>query len=332
MGYWRKKNNKENRIITEPKNMTPIMLYAEPMIDALIENGYESFILNDYEFVNEKKNYRFIDSQSAEKDLIPIMNTILGYLKLPLLIRLKVVLNSDENNNLSSQNKAGLYQGTWGNRTITINIGKEYSIWNVLAILCHECTHYFMEYNNLNWIDMDLNERRTDMMACIIGFSKIISKGYKQIESTRYIDGIKHLQTTRIGYLTDVECEELAIYLEYRRKLLVEKNKEKELFENEKKRVDELIGLIEWFGSQCEAVNPITHIDSYNNISKEGQEELQNAIIRYRGINYEGSLKRYSERLNTVNTTEGLEELLNSCEKTCAELQAVITVFQKHFC
>ena len=68
-----------------------------------------------------------------------------------------------------------------------------------------------MEYNNLNWIDTDLNERRTDMIACIIGFSKILSKGYKKIETVKYINGIRQLRTITIGYLT--ETEYIFVYL-----------------------------------------------------------------------------------------------------------------------
>ena len=57
---------------------------------------------------------------------------------------------------------------------------------NMMAILCHECTHFFMEHYQLNVTDTELNEARTDTMAMLIGFRRQIISGYEEtIEQRR---------------------------------------------------------------------------------------------------------------------------------------------------
>lgn len=94
-----------------------------------------------------------------------------------------------------------------------------------MAILCHECTHFFMQYNNLNWNDTELNERRTDIIACLIGFSKALSSGYEEREIINYKLGYNEIRHVMIGYISDKECKDLVDYLTYKRSIINHKKR-----------------------------------------------------------------------------------------------------------
>ena len=66
--------------------------------------------MSDYVLCSKTINFTLKDTITAEKELIPILNSILEYLNLPLVVKLKVLFCGDKNNDAFFENKAGLYQ------------------------------------------------------------------------------------------------------------------------------------------------------------------------------------------------------------------------------
>ena len=54
-----------------------------------------------------------------------------------------------------------------------------YSCETVVAIICHECTRYFMSHHQLEFGENHKKEACIDIMANLIGFSKILQKAYE---------------------------------------------------------------------------------------------------------------------------------------------------------
>lgn len=96
---------------------------------------------------------------------------------------------------------------------ITINLKEHFSYMNLLAILCHECTHHFMHIHNIYCDDNMDNEKMTDALAIYLGFDKYIELGYmpqKIIkQKTNFVtnDGATNyrydIHTSSIGYLDE---------------------------------------------------------------------------------------------------------------------------------
>lgn len=109
-----------------------------------------------------------------------------------------------------------------GRKTITVRIKPFYSGENVIAILCHEVTHYFMEHYRLDLINTSLNEQRTDIAANLIGFNIIMILGYREIRKVTESWNARIIKRHRIGYITESDCRDIGYFLrDYRNSLRI---------------------------------------------------------------------------------------------------------------
>jgi len=91
---------------------------------------------------------------------------------------------------------------------INISISSSYDIKFLLAVIIHECMHYYQHVRQIS-IDEQFEEKFTDLLAVFLGFGKYLILGYQTllINSDYALDNLKSLTA---GYLS---VEELS-YIE----------------------------------------------------------------------------------------------------------------------
>ena len=69
--------------------------------------------------------------------------------------------------------------------------------------MCHEITHHFASVYNLEVLDSEQNELRTDVLANLIGFHNYMAEGYADVEYPDSSGKIYH-----VGYISPMQCYE----------------------------------------------------------------------------------------------------------------------------
>ena len=186
---------KGNTTIVEGKGSAQSL--AQECAELLKKRGMERLMLQDFEFQNRVSKKEIQDLQALQRKLQDMSAELAEYLHLAP-ISIDVMKGSDDKNAPSA---AGDYVS--GGRKIDFYVRDYYVEDQLKAILCHEFTHYFMDSNRFDdWSDRALNERRTDVMSSMIGFSKIMIEGYYVITKAKYRVFTWDVQSSSVvGYL-----------------------------------------------------------------------------------------------------------------------------------
>ncbi len=78
----------------------------------------------------------------------------------------------------STPGVAGTYSNYYGQAVITITGGTCKYPYEILAVLVHECMHFYLNTIGLRLDDHMMNEYLTDVTTVYMGFYNIIEKGY----------------------------------------------------------------------------------------------------------------------------------------------------------
>ena len=188
---------------------------GEASVDALCRSTAEmlerrnlaGLMLDDFSF-SQKLRKSDISSPALEDKLRAMALEVTGRLGLPPLKQVIVVRIDD----VQQPDRFGEYDP--GSRIIRFFIKKKYFPEQLEAALCHECAHYFMDLKGLaDLSNMALNERRTDVIACLVGFSRIMIRGYMLLTKAHYRVVTWTTDSTRVGYLDAADCEQVRKYL-----------------------------------------------------------------------------------------------------------------------
>lgn len=95
----------------------------------------------------------------------------------------------------ASSGIAGQYTGG-GN--FQLNLRKEFVLYNIVAIICYECTCHFLSGKNIGIQLQKENEILTDIAAVYLGFGKYLKMGYRPIVRENSV----FKKVTTIGGLT----------------------------------------------------------------------------------------------------------------------------------
>lgn len=278
-----------------------------------------------------------------ERSLNVLAIKICSRLKLPPFYK----LNLKYENLNSRSGVGGMYTPKVDSKEIKIIVNTASTFDTLLAAMCHEFTHYFMDYYGLKVESGNVNEIKTDLLANLIGFNKIIVRGYKDTyftiigkgENVKIIkyarkpwyiktnskghvvnyrgSGQMH-QATHVGYLTVTECKLIGHCLaKYRNEhiqidALLQKSKSaKEALESE-------LLLVEQLYNQLSQIDP-RKIRNDNIETAEQVNKLNEAIIQYDSFNLKEALKKHREiMLNCDDIAElnkSMEEVKNISSK-----------------
>jgi hypothetical protein len=90
---------------------------------------------------------------------------------------------------------AGVYKIQGSQSTIEVKIRPYIRADEVLAVLIHECMHFYLRYKNIGYNDTYQNEMLTDVTTIYMGFYEQIIKGYTR---TGYVkrNEIRYIKST----------------------------------------------------------------------------------------------------------------------------------------
>jgi len=224
--------------------------------------------------------------------------------------------------------RVGEYSNNAQNRTIALNIGIGYTPENVLAILCHECTHYFMETHLLNWEDADLNEQRTDVMANLIGFNQIMIDGYTGVsviteEGQESFVNYQKTTSRKIGYISDDDCRILKELLPYFA------SKVKQARESHTRLIEVLVKLNRQIETASILEQQLSAIDIKNATiaDHEALLEFQKCLCEYESRDMKAEINRFVEISESKNL-DLIEQAIQKADALCIDMLRWCKVFQ----
>jgi len=133
--------------------------------------------------------------------------------------------------------KAGTYSSNGFQKTINIILQNNLEVEQVLATVCHECTHAYLFDRNIRLEPEIENERLTDCAAIMLGFGKVIRTGYQQYMHSA---GINTHVTSKVGYL---DMGEIGYVISERDNILLQKEldaQKKDYIEGIRKGIEQL--------------------------------------------------------------------------------------------
>ena len=302
-------------------DITTASSIAEGFCDMLEKRGLQRFLMRDFTTSTFLSYGDFDDRNITHKKLQGLLLDILRFLELPDVVALVIEYVSDSGTN---KTQVGSYSRESQVRTITVKIMDYYGPNNAVAILCHECTHYFMEYNRLNWKDTDLNEQRTDIVANLIGFNRIMIDGYRTIETVKVSGNIQTTTTHKIGYIDVKDCEDLGRFLEHRRKGLRAKQKAEQEFSEIRQKFMQHLDTAKTLVFQLE------HIDftRMNNASPEHVAKIQAVLMEKETRNIPAELNRFERCLAGNPDMPKLDNEAEALSRLCTDLVLWLQVLQ----
>lgn len=314
--------------VPEEPDSSPAVIMAEGTCEALINKGLEYFLMSDF---SSTTYFSYGDYGSREKTyqkLNLMMLEILKYLELFLDVGLNIVY--DDGEVVRSIDQAGQYSSTLQQKTITVKIKNVYGPNNIVAIICHECTHCFMEYHGLNWNDTDLNERRTDVMANLIGFSRIMAEGYQKVSTAKEEGNIRINTTHKIGYITAAECDEVRKYILFRRSEHQKQETKNDNLNNAKAELGKHIEVAKTLHQQLTFIYQFNNKDFKNVTTPEQLVKLQETLLEYESRNIDGELQKCETTLNAGTEIQQIKDTNELAMKLCTDMLSWISVFQSN--
>ena len=131
----------------------------------------------DYTYIPDQNIFRrFQNCNTDELALTALATDILkhcGYKPAALYVR---VVNKNPNDNI-----AGQYSIRQHSSTIEIHINPTISEKEILAILIHECMHFFLRCRGISMPTTQENEYLTDITTVYMGFYEYMYNGYGKV-------------------------------------------------------------------------------------------------------------------------------------------------------
>ncbi len=291
-----------------------VLLYAEGIYERCKKLNLTEYLTHDYRPpVTKRASLASSDREELKSALNEILRDVLNFLKLPTNVYLNVLFDDAQQDGRST---AGSFETKGFYKAITVKIRPRYSPENILAILCHECTHLFMQYWSLNWNDTDMNEQRTDTVANMIGFSGIMQQGYGPLH---YNTGNKCVTTT-IGYISAEQCAGIGTFLRDVRKELSDERASKE----------REAALQKTFEKDCKNLldtakrlyTMLCDIDVRSvQASEPGKlQALQEALVQWESTGVKGEIQRHEAALSKPNHSAALKKQKAELEQLCEKL------------
>lgn len=175
-------NTSEKEVLDEMFEASKEIIYFEPVKDTNILDNY----------------YNKYKRGILDKEIKLIIKAVCDYLKLDY--RFLDIRVYPMNKYLKCELGYFIPKGNIGGE-MGISISTYYDFPLVVAIIVHECMHYFMHVNNIIVPD-EIEEYFTDLMAVYMGLGKYLVQGYRSINivNENFIRGFKSIA---VGYLTD---------------------------------------------------------------------------------------------------------------------------------
>ena len=125
-------------------------------------------------------------------------NEITIFLGIPAILIDKITLRKIQT---QREDFPGRFTKAGFTEKIDLNLIVDYTLQQIIYIICHECTHSFLFRKRLWFSNNDENEVFTEIASVYLGFGKYLKEGCKRIQ--------KDLMFYTLGYITPNEVEYL---------------------------------------------------------------------------------------------------------------------------
>lgn len=282
----------------------------------LHRSGLDSLMLKDFSF-SRHLTKKDVKSPNLRQKLTSMTREITDWLGLPPLKEVTVTLLPKDSNYAKH---FGTYESAY--RRINFYLKEDTFPEQIEAAICHECTHYFMELRLLDdWSDRQKNEYMTDVISCLVGFSKIMIRGYMVMTHARYRVIMWDTNSMRVGYLDAVDCEHVREVLLKQRPELQKRLKERTDREALRLEVERNIAGAKAMLEQIEAMYESHSIPKPGHMSKANLSVLQNALLSLET----GELRT---RLNQCESQRDVAAASKEIASLCKELTVLHAAFR----
>ena len=309
-----------------------ILKICDDLYISMKQKGLESYLTNDFLF-DSSYVHNIQGNKYINDDLYKFLHEIMDYLHLSLLnVELNVIYSNDDKFH-STQTKAGQYQTKQaGKRVITVNVKPDYGFDEIAAILCHECTHYFMDYHELSSLDVSENENRTDVLAVLLGFFDIMQRGYYPRVTKENLDNNQQRTiTSKIGYITDQECEKAHNYLLNIRKDIENKKSKDEADNAFRDTVSKNLATAYTLNDQIKQLLENKEYVSSSVKGKIPNEIIQNVFHDIAGENIQFQLDGYKKTIDEKANSDVLNHINESIKSLSTKMTAWISTLQGNY-
>ena len=160
--------------VTASPAPTPPVRRAENLtrnrIDLMKRRKLDPLFLKDYHFTSRLTDKDMSTPESVRQKLDDMLQEMLRYLHLPATFSVEVI--PDEDMTIAPDRAA---ECNFHDFRIKFFLRKSHTPEQLISWLCHECAHYFCYYHNMyEYKVFMLNEWYTDIVACLMGFSKYL--------------------------------------------------------------------------------------------------------------------------------------------------------------
>ena len=294
---------------------------AETTADLLRRHGLEKLMLGDFAFRTRLSKADCKDAPALQRKLWDMMMEVVHHLSLVPLREVTVQFVTDA----EAKGRIGEYDS--GNRRISFYIQNKHLPEQIAAALCHECTHYFMEVNGLNdWSDRLLNERRTDVMTCLIGFSKIMIDGYMVMTKAHYRVVTWTAESQRVGYLDAEDCTVVRRRLLALRPELERRQAERQRQAEHRRELENCLSGARVMLTQVADTRAVRSAPDTGRLPKRELARLQAALLALESGELEGMLRR-AEAASKDDPAQ-LEAARRDALSVCEALSLILSAYR----
>ena len=171
-----------------------------------------------------------------------------------------------------------------------------------------------MDYHHLESRDVEYNEVRTDVMACLIGFSKVLADGYSPVERT--VDQ-KTIEKRKIGY---IDRRDILDVSNFRYDFVMQHKDIEEKFKTRAERVSEVRQKIQnsidaaLYYDQC-----LTNVNYLEGVvrTSEAIANLQNVLCEYEQSNVRNEVQCIKGNFASTNDIDTICKVAERIDKIC---------------
>lgn len=298
----------------------------DDLYEKLKSKSAEDIVLKD-DFRIEREYFERIQPGKYVTEYVEALaSDILDYLNIKNSIDIIIVYDNDDR--YTSQKKAaGYYRSNRLRREIQIIVHKDYSCIDIASILCHEISHFYMELMNLAYQEKDKNEEATDVMAIMLGFGKIVIKGYAEHQYRESIGlNTERIHKSKIGYISNRDCKIVYGLLKKRKKYEIAKRQaEIELNEIKNKTTKKL----ELANELYSRLVMIAQSGTTTSMTQEDILKIQDLYMKIESEYFSTQLSRFSSKLLKSLAREDIEKMGEEIDQLCYDITMYNSLFSK---
>ena len=312
--------------------------WTRDRIRELESHGYTHLLMADYSFKTRLTDKDLQSIGKLEQILNDMLREMLKYLDLPMSYRARVIYDPDMK---IAPDRAG--ECDFKNRRIHVYLRKNDTADTIRAILSHECAHYFSHFHALEKPDKAMNERCTDITACLTGFSLYMLKpgspGYLKPEQFQMVRAVlleerkKPASTSSARPAQNQQASQTVRQDQansgQKTRPIVERNNpavaQKQL-EADREKLRSLVRSARDMLAQARDLVAVKKIPSRTDLQPEDYTFLQQAIDRLNAGGYDDRLRRCEGSLN--GNQEDVSGASDQAMSVCEEISRILWVYR----